>query len=281
MPGGLAAGGIRNATAVDAEAVQVFVSNPQGWALSPGDADQDAAFRDHMRQAAIPVFVHAPYLINLGSPTPETARRSVESLAHSLRRGHDIGGSGVVVHTGSAVSSDREAALRQVRDRLLPLLDRLPPEGPDVLLEPMAGQGKSLCATVADIGPYLTALDHHPRLGICLDTCHLFAAGHDLTEADGVRATLDEFDETVGRARLRLLHANDSADACGSRRDRHAGIGDGRIGTAAFARLLHHPVMAGVPVVVETPGGVEQHHRDVDTLRRLRDGRPPWDRYVG
>lgn len=272
VAGGLATGGIRHAAEAGAEAVQVFVSNPQGWALSPGESGQDAAFRKHMHAAGIPVFVHAPYLVNLGSPTEQTLRRSRDSLAHALRRGRDIGARSVVVHTGSAVTGRaRDAALRRVRENLLPLLDDAPEAGPGVLLEPMAGQGTSLCATVDEVGPYLAALDHHPRLGVCLDTCHLFAAGHDLAAAGGVDAALNALDRGAGRDRLRLVHANDSAGACGSRRDRHANIGSGHLGCRPFAELLRHPAVAGVPVVVETPGKVDDHRRDVELLKQLRD----------
>lgn len=272
VAGGLGTGGIRHATAAAAEAVQVFVSNPQGWRLSAGDPREDAAFREHMDAAGIPAYVHASYLVNFGSPTTETVRRSSDTLAHALRRGREIGARGVIVHTGSAVAAGtREAALLRVREHLLPLLDVIPDGGPDLLLEPTAGQGLSLCATIPEIGTYLDALDHHPRLGVCLDTCHLFAAGHDLGAAGGTHAVLTEFDETVGRSRLRLVHANDSVAGRGSRRDRHANIGKGQLGEPPFAELLHHPVVRGVPVIVETPGKAADHRRDVDALKRLRD----------
>jgi deoxyribonuclease-4 len=132
------------------------------------------------------VFVHAAYLVNLGSPDPVTRRRSAASLAHSLRRGREIGARGVVVHTGSAVRAGRPAGMLHVRESLLPLLDSLGDDGPDLLLEPTAGRGQLLCATAADLGPYLAALDWHPRAGLCLDTCHAFAAGHDLATRGGV-----------------------------------------------------------------------------------------------
>src|SRR5215470_11412225 len=122
VTGGLAVGGLRYAAETGAEAIQVFASNPRGWALSAGDARQDAALRDHVARTGLPVFVHATYLINLGSPDPVTRQRSAASLAHSLRRGRDIGALGVVVHTGSAVRAGREQGMRHVRECLLPLL---------------------------------------------------------------------------------------------------------------------------------------------------------------
>jgi deoxyribonuclease IV len=268
--GGIAAGGLRYAAAVGAEAIQVFVSNPRSWALSRGDAADDAALRDQADRAGMPVFVHAPYLINPGSPDQRIRELSARSLRHSLIRGGQIGAAGVVVHTGSAVGGDRTAALRQVRECLLPLLDDIRDDGPALLLEPMAGQGDMLCSAVADLGPYLDALDRHPRGCVCLDTCHLFAAGHDIGAPGGVTSMLSELRSVAGPGRLRLIHANDSKDGCGSRRDRHESIGAGQIGQEPFGCLLRHPATAGVPFVVETPGGESGHAKDVATLRALR-----------
>jgi deoxyribonuclease IV len=267
IAGGLATGGLAYAAKTGAEVVQVFVSNPRGWARSPGKPAEDTL----LRESGVPVYVHAPYLINFGSPSADTVTRSADSVRHALLRGAAIGARGVVVHTGSAVSQSHEAAMRQVREHLLPLLEEIPEDGPDLLLEPMAGQGRMLCATVEQLGPYLEALERHPRVGICLDTCHVFAAGHDLTARDGVAKTLDALVDTVGADRLKLIHANDSKDACGSLRDRHENIGAGSIGERPFAELFRHPVVAGVPFVIETPGrSAEPHAKDIEVLKRLR-----------
>jgi deoxyribonuclease IV len=271
VAGGLATGGLAYAAKIGAETIQVFVSNPRGWAPAAGKPAEDERLRAHSAEHGFPVFVHAPYLINLGSPNPETLRQSVESIRHALRRGHQIGAEGVVVHTGSAVSQSRDDAMRQIHDRLLPLLEEIPDEGPDLLLEPMAGQGAMLCATVQDLGPYFAALEGHPRAGVCLDTCHAFAAGHDLAAPGGVARTLDALAETVGAGRLKLIHANDSKDACGSNKDRHENIGAGLIGAEPFAEFFTHPVSRGVPIVIETPGRDPDPQRaDVATLKTLR-----------
>jgi deoxyribonuclease-4 len=272
--GGLATGGLRYAAAVGAEAIQVFVSSPRAWAASPGDAGQDAALREHVAATGLPVFVHAPYLVNAGSPDPEVRERSARALAHALHRGARIGARGVVVHTGGAVDGDRAAGLARVRAVLLPLLEGLAPDDPDVLLEPMAGLGQSLCSDLAGLRAYLDALSWHPRARVGLDACHVFAAGHDLAAPGGADRLLDELG-AVAPGRLALVHANDSRDGCGSRRDRHERIGQGQIGTAAFAALLAHPATAGVPFVVETPGGQRGHAADVAALRALRDAAPP------
>ncbi|WP_030909444.1 deoxyribonuclease IV [Streptomyces sp. NRRL F-5126] len=273
VAGGLATTGLGYARDLGAEAVQVFVANPRGWALPPGTPAQDELFRAGCAQAGIPAYVHAPYLINFGSHTQATAERSVLSLRHSLRRGRVIGARGVVVHTGAATGGrERAAALAQVRELLLPLLDELTDDAdPALLLEPTAGQGASLCARMEDLGPYFEALDAHPRLGVCLDTCHAFAAGHDLAGPRGMARALDLLVETVGAGRLGLIHANDSKDVTGAHKDRHENIGAGHIGEEPFAALFGHPATEGVPLVIETPGGKAGHSEDVARLKKLRD----------
>ena len=265
VSGGLATGGLSYAASVGAEVIQVFVSNPRGWAAGPGDPAEDA----RLRESSVPVFIHATYMINLGSGNQEVAEKSAEAVAHALRRGGEIGARGVVVHTGSAVGWDRPRALRQIGEITLPLLDKLTDDDPDLLFEPMAGQGQMLCAVAGDLASYLSAVEHHPKAGVCLDTCHLFAAGHDLTADGGVAAMLDELNAAAGGLRsVKLVHANDSLLGCGSKRDRHEAIGAGQIGTAPFRELL--AALADVPFVVETPGGKAGHARDIATLKGLR-----------
>lgn len=262
------------ARAIGAETLQVFVGNPRGWALSAGDAAADAAFAEASADAGVRTVVHAPYLVNLGSPTAATYERSVASVAHNLARAARLGAEGVVVHTGSCVGEGSyDAALRQVREGLLPVLDRLDtedPAGPWLLLESTAGQGRSLCATVADLEPYLEALDRHPRVGICFDTCHVFAAGEPLDEPGGTTDTLDRLLAVAGPDRLRLVHVNDSQDGRGSRKDRHAPVGEGQLGDHALPDLLAHPATAGVPLILETPGSRDPGDPQIGLLKSLR-----------
>lgn len=269
VAGGMATKGLAYAEEIGAETVQVFVSNPRGWATNAGDPQQDARMRE---RTDLPVFVHAPYLINLGTPSEETAAKSVRSLEHALRRSAQIGARGTVVHTGSAVSGGRETGLARTRERLLPLLEELGEDVPPVLLEPMAGQGQVLCATIDDLAAYLEALEWHPRLGVCLDTAHMFAAGHDVSTVEGMRTALDLFGEVVGADRLGVVHCNDSKAECGSCKDRHENIGAGYIGAEPFGELFRHPVSAGVPLVAETPGPAGPHAADVAALKKLREG---------
>ncbi|SDL69476.1 deoxyribonuclease-4 [Nonomuraea maritima] len=265
VAGGLATGGLKYMAEIGAEMIQVFVTNPRGWALNDGKPDEDAK----LAESGVPAFIHVPYLVNFGSPNPATLKDSVAVVRHALRRGVEIGAKGVVVHTGSAVTQGRDEALRQVGDNLVPLLDEIPDGGPDLLLEPMAGQGAMLCATVQDLEPYLDALGRHPRACICLDTCHAFAAGHDLAAEGGVKETFDAL-HAIAPGRLKLIHANDSKDVCGAKKDRHENIGAGHIGSAPFAEIMRHPVAAGVPLCIETPGKAPKHAEDIALLKQLR-----------
>ncbi|MCF0096535.1 deoxyribonuclease IV [Micromonospora sp. MH99] len=270
--GGLAKAALPYLDATGAAAVQVYVSNSRGWALPPGDPAQDALFREGCAERGVPAFIHASLLVNLGSPTAATVEKSAQTLAHALRRGVAIGARAVVFHAGSSVDEGyAEEAMRQVRRELLPLLDwAAEVGGPLLLVEPSAGGGRSLASRVEQLGPYLDAVDRHPMLGVCFDTCHAWAAGHDLAAEGGMTATLDTLVATVGADRLRLVHANDSKDLCGSTRDRHENIGKGTIGEPAFAELMAHPATAGVPVVVETPSEKQLGHTaDIATLNRL------------
>jgi deoxyribonuclease-4 len=272
--GGLTRTALPYAERVGAQALQIFLGNPRGWAATNGDPAQDAAFAESCAELRLPVFVHAPYLINLGSPQPVTFERSIVALKHVLARSAFIGATGVVLHAGSAVTAEsRDQAIRQLREALLPILTQLEasPGTLRLLIEPTPGGVAALASTVSDLEPFFATLEHHPRLGVCLDTCHAYAAGHDLAAPGGVRRTLNLLVKTVGRGRLGLVHANDSRDPLGSRRDRHAPVGVGTIGLDPFAELFVHPATRGVPVIVETPGGEQQHLTDIAALKRLRD----------
>jgi deoxyribonuclease-4 len=266
--------GLAYAEQVGAGAVQVFLSNPRGWAQPRPAPAADERFAEQCAERGLPAFAHAPYLVNLASPTEATRNRSIDAVRHAVERGARLTARGIVIHAGAAVDpAHREAGLAATCELLLPLLDGLGDDDPDILIEPTAGGGAPIAATVEDLGPLFAALGDHPRLGICLDTCHLYAAGHDVAAPGGIRSVLNTLVRVVGRGRLRLVHANDSKDPLGSKRDRHESIGRGTIGVDPFAELFRHPATRGVPVVVETPGGVESVTRDIATLTSLRDAR--------
>jgi deoxyribonuclease-4 len=264
VAGGLARS-LPYAVKIGAEVVQVWLSSPRAWAPWPADPDGDAAFADECR---LPVFVHAPYLVNFGSPSADTLARSRAALDFALRRGAAIGAWAVVVHAGSAVVERRRGdAMRQVREQVLPALDAVP-DGPRLLVEPTAGGGAALASDAPSVGAYLDALGCDERIGICIDTCHMHAAGHDLSTPTSFAAALRAYGRAAGRGGIGLVHVNDSRDPAGSKRDRHEAVGHGTIGREAFVALFTTPTTRRVPMVVET---ADSHHvQDIATLKDLR-----------
>jgi deoxyribonuclease-4 len=266
------AGGLRRALPraadIGAEVMQIFLASPRAWAPPPLDLDGDASF---CAACPMPVFVHAPYLINFGSPSPQTLTRSVDALLFSLRRGAAVGARGVVMHAGSAVLGNRwDHAMAQVRELVLPVLDAVP-GGPRLLIEPTAGGGGALASDAASLGEYLDVLGRDERVGVCLDTCHMHAAGHDLSTPASFATALRAYGRAAGPGGIGLVHVNDSRDPAGSKRDRHEAIGRGTIGRASFTALFTTPVTRRVPMVVETAD--TDHAEDIATLKELRGGR--------
>ena len=269
--GGMAKRSIAYAQEVKAEAIQVFASNPRGWAMPDANVEADKLFRDKALELDIETYVHAPFLINLGSPTVGTYENSVASTAYSLRRAREIGSKGAVIHTGSAVESDYvDKAWKQIKKGMMPVLNKLADEDPWLLLEPTAGQGQSLVKKLDDLLHYFEALEWHPKVGVCLDTCHVFAAGHDIAKKGGMTETLDLLVKLVGIERIQLIHANDSMDVCGALKDRHQNLGDGEIGIIPFEELLAHPVAQNAPLILETPGMEEKHGEEIALLSKMR-----------
>jgi len=270
--GGMAKRSIEYATTIKAEAIQVFASNPRGWAMPEPNPEADAAFRSKAEALDIETYVHAPFLINLGSPTEGTYKNSLASTAYSLRRGRDIGALGVVIHTGSAVDESHiKKAWKQIHDGMMPILSALKDDDPWLLLEPTAGQGQSLVRKLDDLTQYFEALEWHPKVGVCLDTCHVFDAGHDIKSKGGMKSTIDLLVDVVGQERIQLIHANDSMDVLGSLKDRHENLGKGEIGVKPFEELIAHPAIANAPLILETPGEEPEHGSEVAVLRKIRD----------
>jgi deoxyribonuclease-4 len=255
---------------VGAEALQTFVSNPRGWAIPALDRAALARAGAAVREAGLgPLFVHAPYLVNPASPSAAFRERSVAVLGWTLDRAAALGAEGVVVHAGSAGGAPRREALRRLRDALLPLLEG---PGPALVIELTAGGAGAVASRWPEAAEALHALDAHPRVGFCLDTCHAFAAGYDLSTDEGLRRCLAELRREVGEDRLLVVHANDSRDPLGSRRDRHAHLGRGRMGLEGFRALVRSRLARRVPIVVETPPAGQA--ADIALLRRLAGTSP-------
>jgi deoxyribonuclease-4 len=287
VAGGLARA-VGNAVDAGCESLQVFTSNARGWAPPPVDPEGDERFRAALAGAGLgPLFVHAPYLVNFASASPVTRERSGQAVAAALAKAAAIGAAGVVVHAGAALASGRAAGLATTREALLPLADAIgdrsrpptawaPPGGPDLILELTAGTRGALAARFDEMAELLAACGHHPRLKVCMDTCHAQAAGYDLGDPAGAAKALDELFGALGD-RVVLVHANDSRDPVGAGRDRHCPIGTGTIGDQGFTAILAHPGLATLPVITETTGDPEQMAADLARLARLRrvsGGRP-------
>ena len=263
-------GGLRSAIDAarecGAEAVQVFISNPRAWAAPNISRAEAEGFRAAWLESGLgPLFVHAPYLVNIASPNPEFLLRSVDLARRSVAAAAAVGAAGFVVHAGSGGPDEPAAAL----ERAAATLQTVSGGGDTaVVVELTAGTSGSVAATFPEARRLFDAVDDD-RLGLCADTCHLFAAGYGLDEPEGVEACFEDL-RTCGLAdRLVLIHANDAKFARGSHRDRHEHIGEGNIGQAGFAAILSRPELSGLAIVVETPGDLAAHARNIALLREL------------
>lgn len=269
--GGLATA-FGRAEAIGCRALQLFVKNSNQWRAKPLSASDVAAFRAaHGASPIGPLVAHAAYLINLAAPDPEILAKSRAALADELGRCAQIGVPALVVHPGAHLGRGEEVGLAAVAESLDAVYASLPGCPTLTLLELTAGQGTVLGRRLADLETIRARAAHRARLGVCVDTCHAFAAGYALDEPRGFDDFLDEIEATVGFAAVRCLHLNDSVGARGSRKDRHANLGEGRIGLEPFARLLAERRFAAVPMILETPLGDDEqgHARDLELLRRL------------
>jgi deoxyribonuclease-4 len=268
-------GGIKGAVAraqeIEVTAMQIFVGSPQTWrAPNPAPTDLERFTTQVAALQLGPVFVHAIYLVNLASTNPDIYQKSVLALDAQLHCAEAVGARGLIFHPGSAGAGPLELARERVARALEPVLDSYQGES-KLLLETCAGQGATIGRRFADLAEIIGSLGFDARLGICLDTCHVFNAGYDLTTSDCLEAMLEEIDDTVGLDRLHAIHTNDSKTPLGAQVDRHENIGRGMIGEDAFARLLQHPALQHLPFILEVPGydGKGPDLPNVRTLLRL------------
>jgi len=257
---------IRAARECGADAIQVFLSNPRAWAAPRISRKEADAFRQAWGESGLgPMFVHAPYVVNLASPVPEFLERSIDVIRQAVAAASSVGANGYVVHAGSGGPGEPADSFR----RTVSALRAVPAQGGcDVVVELTAGTAGSVAATFPEAARLFEAVGD-PRLKLCADTCHLFAAGYALDEPDGVAACFEELHASGLGDRLVLIHANDAKYERGARRDRHEHIGQGGIGVEGFFEILHRPEVQDLALVVETPGRLEDHARNIATLRRL------------
>ena len=251
-------------------AIQIFNQSPRMWRPTAYGEDDFAAFREAMRASPVKAaLIHAVYLLNCASEDREIRQKSLASLIQSLRVGEGIGAVGVVLHPGSAKTGDVGKAIKRagkVISEALSESDRC-----RLHLEDTAGAGGTLGRSFQELADLLDAAGRDKRLGICLDSCHLYSSGYDVATPDGLRETLDECERTVGLDRLRSLHLNDSMTPLGSNRDRHAILGEGQLGEKGCANFLSEPRFEQLPCVLETGrDGGGPAAQDVAEALRLR-----------
>lgn len=262
-------GAIESARACGADAAQIWGSNPRAWAPPSVGLSLAHEFGRAWREAGLgPLVLHAPYMVNVASPNPDFRRRSVDLARATVELAEAIRAEGVVVHAGSAGSStERTSALAIAASSLAAIADSA--DATSVFVELTAGGAGSVASTFPHFRRLLDHADKHPQLALCADTCHLFAAGYPLDTPARVRACFDQIRRLGLARRLRLIHANDSKFPLGAHRDSHTHVGQGHIGEKGFRAILLHPVVRRCAVICETPGRLEDHARNIATLRRL------------
>jgi deoxyribonuclease IV len=266
-PGGILSV-VESARSIGAEAVQLFASNPRAWAPPRLPAERTEAFRSLVAEAGIkPVYLHAPYLVNIASPNREFHRKSIDLSRASMAACTELGAAGLVVHAGSGGLGEPEAGRARAAAALAQILTQA--DGAALVVELMAGGTGAVASTFAEAALLFDQVEGGERLRLCADTCHLFVAGYELDHREGVANCFGELRRAGLARRLVLVHANDAAFPRGSRRDRHTNIGEGHIGREGFAAVLADPAVRRCTVLCETPGEPEIRRRDLDTLRAL------------
>lgn len=251
------------------ETIQFFPGSPQQWGTKKVSDAEAAEFAEARASAGIdPAFLHSIYLVNLASPSDQIFTRSVGSLASSLDQAERIGARAVVTHIGNHKGEGVDFGLRRIADGVARVFERSAGEAM-LLLETTAGAGTSVGNTFEQFGRVFEMAGWPERLGFCLDTCHIFAAGYDISTPAGVDSALEELDRFVGLERLEEIHLNDCRGECGSHSDRHAHIGEGNLGLDAVRHIVRHPALAGLPAIVEVNYGAEGAPDDLAILRSM------------
>ncbi|HEX2457531.1 MAG TPA: deoxyribonuclease IV [Vicinamibacterales bacterium] len=262
---------VDRAEASRCQALQIFTKSVGQWRARPLPAAEIARFRARVRETGIrPVVAHNSYLINVAAASPELRAQSIAALGEELDRAEALGLDGLVMHPGSYTTGTEDRGLILIAEALAALLRARPRGRTMILLEHTAGQGTNLGHRFEHLAAILECLKRSRRVGVCLDTCHLLAAGYDICSDHGYQRTFREFDRIVGLDRIKAFHLNDSKKPCGSRVDRHEHIGKGCLGLEPFRMLLNDPRFADLPMLLETP-----KLESKESLRR--SDVDPWD----
>jgi deoxyribonuclease IV len=257
-----------NGAAMGAEAVQLFVQSPRTWRFPQHDPADLEAFRSKREESGVPALVHALYLVNLAAPDDVVYSKSIDTMRATVDAACAIEADAVVFHLGSHLGAGFETGLERLVPAVGQVLDRCN-ERTWLLMENSAGAGGTIGRSLDELAAIFDALERHERLGVCLDSCHLFVSGVDVTDAATWNALLGDLDRRIGLDRLRALHANDAKAPLGSNRDRHDNIGEGLIGEG-LGVFLAHPKLQALPVVLEVPGA-DGKGPNADEIRKLRE----------
>lgn len=264
---------------VGCRTIQVFVKSPTRWSLAPLTEEQcESCIAEAVRTGIAPVVAHASYLVNIASPDDGLWQRSVEGLVGEMKRAAAVGATDLVLHPGSPRDADRAFGVKRAVRALRIVLNRTKRSATRIALETTAGSGTTLGGRFEDLAELIERTGDVPRVSVCLDTCHVHAAGYDIRSRRKLRATLAELDDVVGLARITVLHLNDCKGPIGGHIDRHEHIGKGLIGADAFGTIMRDRRFAAVPKIIETPktdsAGRQMDRKNLRTLERLaKDGR--------
>ena len=257
-----------NAIEMGAEAVQLFAQSPRTWRFPEHDPADLEGFRSKREAAGLPALVHALYLVNLAAPEDAIYSKSVDTMRATVDAASAIDADAVIFHIGSHLGAGFETGLARVVPAMEQVLDRCN-ERTWLLMENSAGAGGTMGRSIDELAAIFDALGGHERLGVCLDSCHLFVSGVDVTDAGTWNSLLEDLDARIGLDRLRALHANDAKAPLGSNRDRHDNIGEGLIGEG-LGLFLAHPKVQSLPAVLEVPGA-DGKGPNADEIRKLRE----------
>jgi deoxyribonuclease-4 len=271
-------GGLRAAPvhgrAIGADVIQVFTRNQVQWRGKPIDADEASTFKAALAESGVRMAIaHGSYLVNLASPNADVLAKSRDAFLAEMQRCHALGIPYLVFHPGAHMGAGEAAGLEAVAASLDHVLARADGLQVTPLLEVTAGQGSYVGHRFGHLAAILARSKEPDRLGVCLDTCHLLAAGYDIASPEGYEETLVAFGRIVGLPKLKAVHMNDAKKGLGSRLDRHEAIGEGCLGLETFRRIMNDRRFDGVPMILETPGGVDEWKNEIALLRGLR--RPP------
>jgi deoxyribonuclease-4 len=261
---------LRVGKSIGATTIQIFTANQRQWATKEISQEQVVAFKEALKETRLThIMSHDSYLINLGSPNPIVREKSIQAFRKEIERCQALGITYLTFHPGAALDSDRETCLLAAAEAICSMQNCFESgrKEPILLLEIMAGQGSVIGSTFEELAFIIDQVKGKVPIGVCLDTCHVFAAGYDVRTKEDLSAMLRSFDETVGLKNLYAMHLNDSMHELGSHKDRHSPIGEGMIGKNGFSAIMKDPCLQSLPKYLETPGGLDVWKREIAWLR--------------